>query len=155
MRIPSALALGGVLLLSSCDPFGTDAELGICDSLHGVLGSQTVTAVTSGDEDVVTGGTDELIAVNLVPVTGGNGGKVLLAASMGEHYFFMSDVPLTITDDQGNALPVSDCPLATVRCGSGTRYQACRKVGLPEGAPYHLELGPTAETIAFFATRGL
>jgi len=155
MRILSALVLGGgVLLLSSCDPFSGISELGICDSLHGLLGRQTVTAVASEQEEEFNGETNALTIVSLVPVTGGNGGKASMMASSGEHYFFMNDVPLAVADSQGNVLPVSDCPLSTVSC-SGAHYDACRRVTLPRDATYHLDFGPTDATHAFLAIRGL
>jgi hypothetical protein len=76
-----------------------------------------------------------------------------MAMSAGEHYFFMSDVPLAVADDGEHALPVSDCPLNIVQCGEGTPYRACRKVNATHFDKYHVDFGPTAATTVPFAIR--
>jgi len=105
--------------------------------------ASAVTAVATGEGPFIADD-HRRYDVSLVPVAGGNGGRVRFAADeAGDFLFFTSaEVTLAFTDAAGSPVEIEETVTGSTVC---TEIGAQTVIPLAVGT-YHLELGPTAET---------
>jgi hypothetical protein len=135
------ILLSAALLLSACPPAENPNTEG-CE--HITAGpARAVTAVATGDGPMID---DDHYRydVTLVPVTGGNGGRIRFAASEAGHYLFFLDkgVPFSVEDSSGGAVAIEESLTSIAEC---TEVRARHAVPLPVGTS-HAIFGPTSET---------
>lgn len=140
MSLTARALVVAALALSACAPTEHE-ELEACEHLADGP-ARSLTAVSEGEGPALSDDHTRY-DVTLTAITGGNGGQVHLAADAAAEYgFYLSaEVPLAITDADGNPVTLEQKPLPEDACSELALWVAA---DLTVGT-WVLRFGPTAQ----------
>src|SRR5687767_9944608 len=115
MRFHILSLTSAALFLSACPPAENVNDEGCEHMTEGP--AMAVTAVATGDGPLVADD-HRRYDVTLVPVTGGNGGRVRFAAAAAGDFIFFLDkaVPFSIQDSSGGAVAIEESLTSIAEC---------------------------------------